>query len=165
MHFSPDGTKLAFSTSYHLSACAAPGAYYVSNADGSNQQTVVSPSLKPSIDPAQERYQVGLSYAWTSTSNGIVALGNVVDCNMTSANPGMPIAGPQMSIVGLDGSERTIVPGFFYGLSMDRTGTEIAAAHHQNGFQDPNPVVEIYSAQTGQLLLSLGAGSNPQFQP
>ena len=165
MHFSPDGTKLAFSTSYHLSACAAPGAYYVSNADGSNQQTVVSPSLKPSIDPAQERYQVGLSYAWTPASDGILALGNVIDCNLTNPNPGSPIAGPQMSIVGLDGSERTIIPGFFYGLSMDRTGTQIAAAHHQDGFQDPNPVVEIYSAQDGQLLLSLGAGFNPQFQP
>ena len=88
MHFSPDGTKLAFSTSYHLSACASPGAYYVSNADGSNLQTVVSPSLKPSIDPAQERYQVGLSYAWTPTSDGIVALGNVVDCNMNNRQSG-----------------------------------------------------------------------------
>lgn len=165
MHFSPDGTKLAFSTSYHLSACAAPGAYYVSNADGSNLQTLVSPSLQASIDPSQDHYQVGLSYAWASASDGILALGNVVDCNLNSPNPGTSIAGPQMSIVGLDGSERTIVPGFFYGLSTDRTGTQIAAAHHQNGFQDPNPVVEIYSAQTGQLILSLGAGSNPQFQP
>jgi hypothetical protein len=165
MNFSPDGTRLAFSTSYHMSACASPGAYYVSNADGSNLQTVVSPSLQPSIDPNQEHYQVGLSYAWTPASDGIVALGNVVDCNLNSPNPGTPIAGPQMSIIGLDGSERTIIPGFFYGLSMDRTGNEIAAAHHQNGFQDPNPMVELYSAQTGQLLLTLGAGSNPQFQP
>jgi hypothetical protein len=165
MQFSPDGTKLAFSTSYHLSACAAPGAYYVSNADGSNLETVLSPSLKPAIDPTQEHYQVGLSYDWTSASDGIVALGNVVDCNQNSPNPGAPIVGPQMSIIGLDGSERTIIPGFFYGISMDRTGTQIAAGHHQNGFQDPNPVVEIYSAQTGQLLLSLGNGSNPQFQP
>jgi hypothetical protein len=165
MQFSPDGSKLAFSTSYHLSACAAPGAYYISNADGSNLQTVVSPSLQPAIDPTQEHYQVGLSYDWTSTSDGIVALGNVLDCNLNSPNPGTPVAGPQMSIIGLDGSERTIIPGFFYGLTMDRSGTEIAAAHHQNGFQDPNPVVEIHSAQTGQLILSLGNGSNPQFQP
>jgi WD40 repeat protein len=165
MQFSPDGTKLAFSTSYHLSACAAPGTYYVSNADGSNLQTLVSPSLKTFIDPTQEHYQVGLSYDWTTASDGIVALGNVVDCNLNNPSPGAPIAGPQMSIVSLDGSERTVIPGFFYGLSMDRTGSEIAAAHHQNGFQDPSPVVEIYSAQTGQLLLSLGNGSNPQFQP
>jgi hypothetical protein len=165
MQFSPDGSKLAFSTSYHLSACASPGAYYVSNPDGSNLQTLVSPSLKPAINDSQEHYQVGLSYNWTSAGDGIVALGNVLDCNVSSPSLGTSIAGPQMSIIGLDGSERTIIPGFFYGLSMDRTGTEIAAAHHQNGFQDPKPVVEIYSAQTGQLLLSLGNGSNPQFQP
>jgi hypothetical protein len=41
----------------------------------------------------------------------------------------------------------------------------IAAAHYQNGFQDLNPVIELYSAQSGQLLLSLGPGGDPQFQP
>ena len=78
---------------------------------------------------------------------------------------GQVIAGPQMSIVGFDGSERIIIPGYFYGISMDRTGNLIGAAHFQNGFQDLNPLVEIYSAQTGQLVLSLGPASNPQFQP
>jgi WD40 repeat protein len=165
LHFSPDGTKLAFSTSYHLSACAVPGMYYVTDADGSNSRTLVSPSLQSAIDTNQEHYYEGLSYAWVSNSDAITALGNVVDCNINSPNPGTSIAGPQMSIIGLDGSERTIIPGFFYGISMDRTGNFIAGAHHQNGFQDPNPMVELYSAQTGQLILSLGAGSNPQFQP
>lgn len=163
--FSPDGTWLAFSTSFHLSACASPGAYYVTNADGSGFQTLISPSLQAAIDPNQEHYHVGLSYAWTSASDAIVALGNVVDCNLNSPTPGQVIAGPQMSIIGLDGSERTIIPGFFYGISMDRTGNFIAAAHYQNGFQDLNPNVEIYSVQTGQLVLPLGPGSNPQFQP
>jgi hypothetical protein len=70
-----------------------------------------------------------------------------------------------MSIIGLDGGESTIIPGFFYGLSMDRTGTWIAAAHFEDGFQDLDPTLEIYSAQTGQPVLALGPGSNPQFQP
>jgi WD40 repeat protein len=165
MHFSPDGTHLAFSTSYHLNACAAPGAYYISNADGSNQQTLVSPSLQPSIDPAQERHHLALNYAWTPDGSAIVAHGNVVDCNLAGPNPGQSIAGPQISILGLDGSERTIIPGFFYEVSMDRTGAMIATSHFQNGFQDPNPTVDLYSAQTGQPILSLGPGSNPQFQP
>ena len=165
LHFSPDGTRLAFSTSYHLSACAVPGAYYVSNADGSNLQTLVSPSLQSAVDDSQEHYYEGLSYTWTPASNAIVALGNVTDCNLNSPNPGQSIAGPQMSSIGLDGSEQTIIPGFFYGISVDRSGSLIAAAHHQNGFQDVNPNVEIYSAQTGQLVLSLGPGSDPEFQP
>lgn len=163
--FSPNGTWLSFSTSFHMSACAAPGAYYITNADGSAFQALVSPSLQAAIDPNQEHYHVGLSYTWTPASDAIVALGNVVDCNMNSPTMGQVIAGPQMSIIGLDGSERIIIPGFFYGISMDRTGNFIAAAHHQNGFQDTNPNVEIYSAQTGQLVLPLGPGRNPQFQP
>lgn len=165
LHFSPDGTKLAFSTSYHWSACAAPGAYYVSNADGSSQQTLVSPSLQPFIDPAQEHFHLALSYAWTPDGSGLLAHGNVVDCNLSSPNPGQSLAGPQISIIGLDGSERTIIPGFFYRISMDRTGSMIAADHFQNGFEDLNPIVEIYSTQTGQIILSLGPGSMPQFQP
>lgn len=165
LHFSPDGTKLAFSTSYHWSACASPGAYYVSSADGSNQQTLISPSLQPFIDPTQDHYHLALSYTWTPDSSAIVAHGNVLDCNFNSPNPGQSLAGPQISMIGLDGSERTIIPGFFFEVSMDRTGTMIAASNFQNGFEDPDPTIEIYSAQSGQPVLSLGPGSNPQFQP
>ena len=165
MRFSPDGSKLAFSTSYHLSACAAPGAYYLTDPANSNLQILISPSLLTVVDPNQERYHVGLSYGWMPTSDAIVALGNVMDCKLDSPTTGQIIGGPQMSILGLDDSERTIIPGFFYGISVDRTGNFIAAAHHQGGFQDVNPNVEIYSAQTGQLVLPLGPGSNPQFQP
>lgn len=164
LHFSPDGARLALSTSYHLSACAAPGAYYVSNPDGGDRQELVSPSLKAAIDPAQDHYHVGLSYAWSTASDALIVLGNVVDCNLNSPNAGQVIAGPQMSIIGLDGSERNIIPGTFYGMSMDRTGTLIAAAHYKD-YRDLNPMVELYSAQTGELILPLGPGSNPQFQP
>jgi Tol biopolymer transport system component len=165
LRFSPDGSKLAFSTSFHLSACASPGAYYVSNPDGSNRQELVSPSLRTAIDNNQERYHVGLSYAWSPAGDAIVALGNVIDCSLNSPTTGQVIAGPQMSVIGLDGSERAIIPGFYYGLSMDRTSTLIAAARFLEGFQDLNPNVEIYSAQDGGLVLPLGPGSNPQFQP
>jgi Tol biopolymer transport system component len=165
LRFSPDGSKLAFSTSFHLSACASPGAYYVSNPDGGNRQELVSPSLKTAIDTNQEHYHVGLSYAWSPASDAIVALGNVIDCGMNSPTSGQVIAGPQMSVIGLDGSEHSIISGFFYGISMDRTSAWIAAARYLEGFQDLNPNIEIYSAQTGQLVLSLGAGNSPQFQP
>jgi hypothetical protein len=164
MSLSPDGQKLAFSTSYHLSACASPGAYYISNADGSNRQEFISPSLRSVIDPGKDYYHVGLSYAWNSASDGLIASGNVVDCNLNSPTVGQSVAGPQMSILGLDGSERLIIPGTFFGISTDRTGSWIAAAHYKD-YQDLNPIIEIYSTQTGQVALTLGAGRNPQFQP
>jgi hypothetical protein len=137
----------------------------VSNPDGSNRQELVSPSLRTAIDNSQERYHVGLSYAWSPAGDAIVALGNVIDCGLNSPTTGQVIAGPQMSVIGLDGSERAVIPGFYYGISMDRTGTLIAAARFLEGFQDLNPNVEIYSAQNGGLVLPLGPGSNPQFQP
>jgi hypothetical protein len=165
MRFSPDGAWLAFSTSFHLSACASPGAYYVTNADGSSFQALISPSMQAAVDESQEHYHVGLNYDWLPSSDAVVALGNVVDCNLSSPTSGQVIAGPQMSVIGLDGSERTVIPGFFSDISVDRSGTLIAAAHYPDGFQDLTPDVEIYSAQTGQLVLSLGPGSNPQFQP
>lgn len=166
LRFSPDGTRLAFSTSFHLSACASPGAYYVSNPDGSNRQELISPSLQETIDPGKEYYHVGLSYAWSPAGDALVASGTVVDCDLNSPNAGQSIAGPQISILGLPegGSERIVIPGTFYGLSMDRTGTLIAAAHYKD-YKDLNPMIELYSAQTGQLVLPLGPGSNPQFQP
>lgn len=165
LHFSPDGSRLAFSSSYHWSACASPGAYYISNSDGSNRQEVISPSLAAATDPGQERFHVGLSFAWAPTSDALVALGNVLDCKLDSPTSGQVLAGPQMSVIGLDGNERLVIPGFFYGISMDRTGTLIAAARFLEGFADLNPQIEIFSAQTGQLVLPLGPGSSPQFQP
>jgi len=164
MEFSPDGSYLAFSTSYHLSACAAPGAYYVSNADGSNRQELLSPSLKPAIDAAQEYYHSGLSYGWSPFSDALVIIGNVLDCNFNSPTSGHSVAGPQMSVLSLDGGERLIIPGMFYGMSMDRSGLWIAASHYQD-FQDTDPLLEIYSTQTGQRVLTVGPGEDAQLQP
>ena len=136
----------------------------MSNADGGDRQELISPSLNDAIDPSKEHYHVGLSYAWSPASDALVVFGNVVDCDLNSPNAGQVVAGPQVSILGLDGSERIVIPGTFFGLSMDRTGTLIAGAHYKD-FQDLNPMIELYSAQTGQLIIPLGAGSNPQFQP
>lgn len=164
LRFSPDGSRLAFSTSYHLSACASPGYYYVSQADGSNMQQFTSPSMTPALAAAPERYFVGLDYDWIATGDALIANGIVTDCDFNSPTMGQVVAGPQMSIVRFDGTEGLIIPGMFHSLSTDRTGTLVAAAHYQD-INDLHPVVEIYSLQTGQMVLSLGPGNGPQLQP
>ena len=164
LRFSPDGTWLGFSTSFHLSACASPGAYYVLSANGGTYQTLISPSLATVVDPARERDHVGLSYGWSQSSDGLFATGTVVDCDFNSPTMGQVVAGPQLSLLRFDGSEGVIIPGMFYSPSVDRSGTMVAAAHYKD-IQDQNPAVELYSAQSGQLVLSLGPGSMPQFQP
>ncbi len=163
LRLSPDGTRLAFSTSGHLSACASPGAYYVSDLTGTRQE-LKSLSLDRALDPSKELYYVGLSYAWAPTSDALVATGTVVDCNLNSPTMGQSVAGPQMSILKLDATEGIIIPGMFWSPSIDRTGSLIAAAHYLN-LGDTNPMIEIYSAQSGQLVTKIGPGSNPQFQP
>ncbi len=163
LRLSPDGTRLAFSTSGHLSACASPGAYYVSDFDGTRQE-LRSPSLIAALDPNKELYYVGLSYAWMPTSDALVATGTVVDCDMNSPSMGQAVAGPQMSILKLDGTEGLIIPGMFYSPSVDRTGTWIAAVHVKS-LGDTNPMVEVYSAETGQLAITIGPGNFPKLQP
>lgn len=164
LRYSPDGTRLSYSTSYHLSACASPGAYYVSDADGGDQKVLMSPSFKAMLDPNKELYNVGLNYAWLPGSDALVASGTVVDCDLTSPNMGKAVAGPQMSILRLDASEGLVIPGMFWSISVDRSGKLIAGAHYKD-LEDQNPVIEIYSADSGRLLLTVGQGSNPQLQP
>jgi dipeptidyl aminopeptidase/acylaminoacyl peptidase len=164
LHFSPVGTRLAFSTSYHLSACASPGAYYVSDADAGNRHDLISPTLKTALDPNKELYHVWLSYGWSRPGDALVATGMVVNCDVNSPSMGQAVAGPQMSILHIDGSEGVVIPGMFYSPGMDRTGRLIAATHYRD-LQDTSPTVELYSAQTGQLVLSVGPGNTPQLQP
>jgi hypothetical protein len=94
----------------------------------------------------------------------MVIIGTVFDCDFNSPTMGQAVAGPQMSILDMNGGEPLIIPGTFHSLSMDRTGTLIAAAHYKD-YQDLDPMLEIYSAQTGQLALPLGPGNTPQLQP
>lgn len=164
LRFSPDASHLAFSTSYHLSACASPGFYYSSQPDGSNMQQFQSPSLIDVLSAKPERYFVGLDYDWIATSDALIANGIVTDCDLNSPSMGQVIGGPQMSVLRLDRTEGLIIPGMFHSLSADRTGTLVAAAHYQS-LEDQNPNVELYSLQTGQMVLSLGPGSGPQLQP
>jgi dipeptidyl aminopeptidase/acylaminoacyl peptidase len=163
LRFSPDGSWFAFSTSGHLSACASPGEYYVSDINGT-RHGLHSPSLYAASDPNKELYYEGLSYGWFPTSDAIVETGEVADCNPNSPTMGKLVAGPQMSVVKLDGSEGLIIPGFFYSPSVDHSGTLIAAERH-NDLQDPNGTVVIFSAQTGQLATIIGPGNNPVFEP
>ncbi len=125
---------------------------------------MISPSLKDSIQPDKERYHVGLNYAWDPAGDALLASGTVVDCDASSPTMGQVIDGPQMSLLHLDGSEGLIIPGMYNSITMNRAGTLIAAAHFKD-IQDTSPMVELYSAQNGQLVLTVGPGYTPQLQP
>ncbi len=160
LRVSPDGTRLAFSSS---GTCTLPGAYYVSDFSGTRQE-LVSPTLWAASDPINKRYYESLGYAWMPSSDALMASSSVIDCDMKSPTMGQAVAGPQMSILGLDGTEGMSIPGLFYSLSVDRTGTLIAASVIRDA-ESGTQLVEVFSAQTGQLMMSLGPGKLPELQP
>jgi hypothetical protein len=88
----------------------------------------------------------------------------VIDCDWNSPTVGQAMAGPQLSLIRLDGSEGTIIPGMFYSPSMDRAGKLIAMAHYKDP-QDQDPQVEVYDAATGQIAIKVGPGGSPVMQP
>lgn len=162
LRFSPDGLRLAFTTAAHLSACASVGSYYVSAPDGSGLTGLSVPSLQGLLDPARDIVWRGFSFAWTPRSDALAMVGGVWDCSaFVSGGEPRYLAGPQLSIVGLDGVERLAIPGDFYWPTFDHTGQMLAAARLEQGGKSQ---VQIY-ALNGNLNLDLGEGTLPQFQP
>lgn len=166
LRFSSDGSRFAYSLNYHYNACASPGVYRVGSLDGSLSQDLTSPALQAAVADPQTDFIMGMSYAWSPDGSALAATGLVMRVDMMAAEPCRLLAGPQLSLVGLDGSEQAVIPGQFYDISLNRDGQWIAAARHAfpPGLED-QPVVEIYSAESGELVLSLGAGERPAFQP
>jgi hypothetical protein len=161
---SPDGSRLGFWTSAHVDACASPSAYFVGQADGSGVAAVISPTIQAALDPAREIYQEGFSLAWLPAGDGVAVHAFAWDCSgiLTGADPRV-VAGPLVSVMGLDGVERTTLPVDLFSLSFDRTGNLIAGAQTVSNVDPPR--VQIYSALDGTLLLDLGEGTLAALQP
>jgi hypothetical protein len=159
LQYSPDGAHLAFSTSWHISACASQADYFVMNADGSDRHSLVSPSLAAAANPGAEIYFLGFSMAWTPGSDGLLQSGQVRTCANFS---GDLVAGPQLSIVNLSGAESAILPGEFDSLSFDRSATRIGVVARPD-FAAPGEV-RLYDL-SGNLALTVGPGEGAALQP
>jgi dipeptidyl aminopeptidase/acylaminoacyl peptidase len=163
LRFSPDGQRVAFSANAHISACAAQGAAFIGNADGTGIADYYIASLRQAEQPEQERYYVTNDYAWLPDSSGVLISAQVRDCSLGAAEPGAAVAGPQLTVVKLDGAEGLTIPGQFAFLSVDRAGQMVAASRYES-FDAPGRV-HVYSLTDGKLLLDLGEGMWPQLQP
>jgi len=159
LRYSPNGALLAFSSVWHLSACASRVEYFVMNADGSDRRGLISPTLITRTNDAAEIYFQGLSLAWTQASDGLLQSGLVRNCSDSS---GDLVGDPQMSIVSLTGEESSVVIGLFNSLSFDRTGSLIAAV----AYPDPSAAgeVRLYDL-SGNLVLTVGPGVFAAMQP
>ena len=158
LRFSPDGSKIAFSTSWHLSACASSGAYYVANADGSNMTQMNSRQLSALLQPNQDFYYIVLGYAWQPHSDGLLITSLVVDCTNFAGTH----LGETLSSVPLTGTEAVLSVGFFASPSYDHSGSLIAASQPDD--QGGVGVVALYDPN-GHPVATVGPGDLPVFQP
>lgn len=158
LRFSPDGTKLAFSTSWHLSACASAGQYYVANADGSEMTQLSSRELSALLQAGQEFYYLVAGYAWNPQSNGLLLASFVIDCTNFAGTH----LGQALSAVTLTGNENVLAVGFYASPSYDRRGSLIAVGQpdEQGG---PGQVVLLDAG--GHPVATVGPGDLPQMQP
>lgn len=157
IRFSPDGQKLAFTTTVYIDGCATHAEYYVANADGSDLRLLPVASLAALGTADGKIYFFGDSLAWTPDSAGLWVNGLVTDCARFTGLLG----GPQVSRVTLDGAEHEIIPGDFKSVSLDRTGTLVAVIK-KTGLDTTN--VQILR-QDGHLVLDLGEGTLAALQP
>ncbi len=158
LRFSPDGTKLSFSTSWHLSACASAGQYYVANADGSQMTQLSSSQLSALLQAGQDFYYLPEGYAWNRQSDGLLISSFVVDCTNFAGTH----LGDTLSAVTLTGNENVLSVGFYGSPSYDRTGSLIAVG--QPDTQGAIGQVVLLDA-TGHLVATVGPGDLPQMQP
>ena len=158
LRFSPDGSKIAFSTSWHLSACASAGAFYVANADGSEMTQVNSRQLSALLQPNQDFYYTVLGYAWQPQSDGLLITSLVLDCTNFAGTH----LGEAMSAVTLTGGETVLSDAYYASPSYDRSGSLIAAS--QPDEQGGTGVVVLLDAG-GHPVVTVGPGDLPAFQP
>ena len=158
LRFSPDGSKLAFSTSWHLSACASAGQYYVANADGSELTQLGSRQLRALLQPGQDFYYLVNGYAWKPGGDGLLITSLVIDCTNFAGTH----LGETLSAVTLTGNETVLSVGFLASPSYDRSGQLIAIA--QPDAQGGTGEVDLYDA-SGHPVATVGPGDLPAFQP
>lgn len=160
LQLSPDGQHLAFSTSAHLNACASPTAYYVGDVNGTNWQEAASATVNAALDSAKEIYQEGQGLTWLPDSTAVVLDSFAWDCSSGSPTQ---TSGPLLSIVGLDGAERTSWPIDLANLSVDKSGQWLAGLAYP---PDGSPAhIKVYSLANGQPLIDLGEGLAVKFGP
>ena len=156
LHFSPDGTKMAITSTVYSDGCASETKYYIGNADGSDLHPISMPSLASFENPSEKIFFLGDSLAWAHQSDDFWINGWVRDCTEINGMKG----GPQISHMTLDGQEQEIIPGTYNHLSFDPSGTLLGVVKRLI----PTPHVQVLGLD-GNLVIDLGEGDYAAMKP
>ena len=85
LRFSPDGTRLAYYTSFQGSPCFIPGDYRVLQADGSGARSLVPDVVWSQITTDTERFMGGGSFAWSPDGSRVVLTAAIYQCEGSGA--------------------------------------------------------------------------------
>ena len=169
LDFSADGSRVAASDSFHISACASAWGLQVSDLAGTEVTAISLAAIEElhQQEPRPDCIRGGLvGYDWSPTSNRIVGSFNLtVYADLTGApTPGPFVKG--LYIVGLDGSpEEQLVEGPARSPAWSPSGRYIAfVAQEFFGERTEPPAIRLFDRTTSEIT-DIGLGSQPAWQP
>lgn len=163
--FSPDGKRIAFTTSWHLSACSSAGSLWVMDADGGNAQALMPPEVIQATRGLGESAVVISGYDWSPRSDAVIASFLVVNCDRWRETGDMPVVARGIYVLSVDGkrSERITQAGEQPRWSPD--GQLVAYTVGEDLSQETaKPVIHILDLNSKQDR-ELGQGKAPAWRP
>ena len=167
LDFSPDGSRVAASDSFHISACASVWSLQVSDLAGT-EVTAISLAAIEEIyqqEPRPDCIGGGLvGYDWSPSSNGVVGSFDLtVYADLTTDTPGPFVKG--LYLLALDGSSaEQLVDGPARSPAWSPSGRYIAFVA-QEFFGNPGPPIIHLLDMTTREVIDLGPGSQPAWRP
>jgi len=168
--FSPDGGRLAYRTSYHLSACENFARLVTFESDGSNARSLLPPEIAetsatpagPDTSRALVPYLYGFS--WSPGSDSLAAAFAKVDCSFFDQAPAV-VGGLYLVRPDRSGEKKlvdlTLPPGHVWSGPVWSPSERLIA--YASGQPDA-PHIFVVDVAT-ERVTDLGPGSAPAWQP
>ncbi len=166
LDFSPDGSRVAVSDSFHISACASAWGLQVSDLAGTETTPISLAAIEELYqqEPRPDCIRGGLvGYDWSPSSDGVVGSFDLTVYAELTGPPGPFVKG--LYLLALDGSpEEQLVDGPARSPAWSSSGRYIAfVAQEFFGYPDP-PIIRLLDMTTREVT-DLGPGSQPAWQP
>lgn len=161
--FSPDGERIALTTSWHLSACATTFSLWVMDTDGGNRQRLLPPAIERATQGLGEAAIIISGYDWSPRSDAVVAAFQAIDCGHWRETGEMPVVAQGIYIMSVDGrrSEKVADVGEHPRWSPDGQRIAYTVGEGDTGEASVIHILELSSRRDREL----AQGTDPAWQP